>query len=263
MSTLDQEYKELILLSKQYLLQTYQIEEPEQKNPEWIVSEIETYNYFKTYALRNKSQANQKIIEKKVETQPKPNNLNSPAPTPKPNLEFKQQVQNEHKPDTQHTLVKPAIVADAPLEAPKKEVEKNRQFELEPTKATVPHDLTDIRKIIHDICPRQIILDEISLAYPQIIIISDNAENRIQTFLNNFSKAIDLELGPSKILSSKKYLEMPNFPDLKMIIQTVNLPNLKRDGIRHLEVFDLHKFLNNPELKSGLWESTKNTLTNG
>lgn len=263
MNTLNQEYKELITLSKQYLLQTYQNEEPEQKNPEWIVSELETYNYFKTYALQNKNLAKPKNLEKKEETHLKENNLNSPAPAPKPIPEVKQPVLSQLKQDTQDMVIKPAIVVEAASEAPKPEVEKNRQFELEPIKVAAPHDLTDIRKIIHDICPRQIILDEISLACPQIIIISDHADNRIQAFLNNFSKAIDLELGPSKILSSKKYLETADFPDLKMIIQTVNLPYLKRDGIPHLEVLDLHKFLNDPGLKPKLWESTKNTLKNG
>lgn len=259
MNTLSQEYKELVLLSKQYLLQTYQNEELEQKNPQWIVSELETYNYFKTYALRNKNQPGPKNLEKKEEIYLKPNNLSAP----KPILELKQEIPKEHKPEIQDMVLKPVNAEETPIDATKTEIEKNRQFELEPIKAAVPHDLTDIRKIIHDIYPRQIILDEISITCPQIIIISDHTENRIQAFLNNFSKAIDLELGPSKILSSKKFQSTANFPDLKMIIQTVNLPNLKLDGVRHLEVFDLHKFLNNPELKSGLWESTKNMLLNG
>ena len=255
MNSSKEDYKELISLTKQYLAQEFQ-------NQDLIVSELETYNYFKEYAIRNKSQP-KKIDLKPEEIKPIPKPLVHSVVIP-----LKQIILTEQKSEIIETpiikTIAPAeIKSEAISETPKDEPEKKRQFELEPIKAITPSDLSDIKQTVAGLFPNQIILDYIPQDAAQIIIISDHPEKQVQTFLNNFSKAIDLMLAPSKIISLNKFQATAHFPELKMVIQTTDNKITEQDGVSYLKVLDLPKFFKEPSLKAELWKLTNSKFLNG
>jgi len=256
------EYKELLSLTRQYLTLEFQNKEySEQKNQQWIVSELETYNYFKEYAIRIKNLEIKKPLEIREEIKPKQVDEYVKAMQAAP---LKQQI-IPREPVVQ--IIDTAIIeAATPLqdasEALIVEVKK-RAFELEPVKAIVQSDLTDIKKMVQELFPHQTILDHLPQNIVQIIIISDHSEKQNLIFLSNYSKAIDLLLAPSKIMTLKMFESSPFNRDLKMIIQTGNDLSNRPDGVTILQVLDLPKYFKEPALKAELWELTTSKFLNG
>jgi len=256
------EYKELLSLTRQYLTLEFQNKEySEQKNQQWIVSELETYNYFKEYAIRIKNLEIKKPLEIREEIKPKQVDEYVKAMQAAP---LKQQI-IPREPVVQ--IIDTAIIeAATPLqdasEALIVEVKK-RAFELEPVKAIVQSDLTDIKKMVQELFPHQTILDHLPQNIVQIIIISDHSEKQNLIFLSNYSKAIDLLLAPSKIMTLKMFESSPFNRDLKMIIQTGNDLTNRPDGVTILQVLDLPKYFKEPALKAELWELTTSKFLNG
>lgn len=249
------EYQELISLTKQYLAQEFQNNEYiDEKPPEWIVSELQTYNYFKEYAIQNK---NPKIKQAAVVI---------PAPVQQPRYEppvqTKQVVQPEPKIEIMETPVTNVQKPIEPTPTPVVETEKKKGFELEPIKATTPADLSDVKRLVQELFPNQIIIDSIPQNTFQVIIISDHTEKHFISFLNNYAKAIDLNLGTSKIMTSKKFQESPRLNSLKMIIQATDA-TISHDGVALLQLSDLAQYFKEPVLKLELWKLTTSKFSNG
>jgi hypothetical protein len=249
---LQKEYRELINLTKNYLLQE---NETQNSNPQWIVSELEIYNYFKNYALKNKHSGKPPQV-KLPEALLKPKDR---APLqPPPVTDALQYLGKPVNPKESHKpLELPVNSLSKTLNLPQREIEtaKNSVFQLEPLKAATKADLNDVRKIVQELFPRQLILDEIAEKEPQIVIISDNNEKYIQAFLTNFARAIDILIAPASVMSSTRFLKT-KLTGLKLVIQTADNEYVREGPHKLMHVLDVVQYLREPKLKAKLWENT-------
>jgi hypothetical protein len=260
MDSLQLEYQDLLDLTKQYLLQEHGPNYAEDtKNKKWVVSELDTYNYFKNYALQSKNvlKASQ-ISQRQEEVNLRPS---IPSSIPKSDVLIRPVEVIKQPFVLKEEIAKPQVHLSAATtpSLPKTEMEKNNRFELEPLKPATRADLNDIRKTVQEIFPRQIILDQIPNYEPQIVIISDCREKHIQAFLTNFSKAIDLNIAPSRIMSSAKFSKT-TLPELKLVIQATDNQSVVKNFPKVLNVPDVSKYFREPQLKAELWEMTKQSM---
>lgn len=257
-----EEYLHLIQQTKQYILQEYAaIENEVDKNKKWVVSDIETYHVFKDYALKNKRPTTQQaggqvmphIVKKWQETLPKlalEENFQEPIVSVKPVEITKIEVQNNF----------PAAKIEPLQPLPYTEEQPNKNgFLQEPLKPASLHDLTDIKKQVQQLFPWTKILDTIPSPDLEVIIVSDHHDKKSEIFLSNLAKAIDIRLNTCRILTSKKFSQSNNFQKLKMVIRTDPKTPLK-DKIQDVELFDIMKFITNPNDKATLWKVIENGL---
>jgi len=257
-----EEYLHLIQQTKQYILQEYAaIENDVDKNKKWVVSDLETYHVFKDYALKNKKPTSQQapscamphILKKSEETLPKfgyKENFQEHIVNVKPAISTKIEVQNNFS--------TPKIEPAQPLPYIEEQPNKN-SFLQEPLKPASLHDLTDIKKQVQHLFPWTKILGTIPSPDLEVIIVSDHNDKKSAIFLSNLAKAIDIRLKTCRILTSKKFLESNNFQKLKMVIRTDPKIPLK-DEIQDVELFDIMKFITNPNDKATLWKVIENGL---
>ena len=254
-----EEYLYLIQQTKQYILQEYAVIENEgDKNKKWVVSDLETYHVFKDYALKNKKPTSQQasgqimphILKQWQETLPKSTlekKFEENIVSEKPAISTKIEVQNN--------FPTPKI---EPLPHIEEQSNKN-SFLQEPLKPASLHDLTDIKKQVQQLFPWAKILDTIPSPDLEVIIVSDHNDKKSELFLSNLAKAIDIRLKTCRILTSKKFLQNNNFQKLKMVIRTDPKTPLK-DKIQDVELFDIMKFITNPNDKATLWKIIENGL---
>lgn len=255
-----EEYLHLIQQTKQYILQEYDtIENEVDKNKKWVVSDLETYHVFKDYALKNKKPTSQQsgcqvmpqVLKKGQETLPKLAIEKSfQEHLVKPPISTNAQVQNNF-PTAKIELEQPIAYIE---EQPNK-----NSFLQEPLKPTSLHDLTDIKKQVQQLFPWTKILDTIPSPELEVIIVSDHKDKKSEIFLSNLAKAIDIRLKTCRILSSKKFLQSNHFQKLRMVIRTDPKTPLK-DEIQDVELFDIMKFITNPNDKATLWKVIENGL---
>lgn len=251
------EFQHLIQQTKEYLLQEYAASD--EKNNKWIVTDLETYNIFKDYAVRNKKQPQQQQLHAK------------PAPLPMPaekvitqNVapQIETEIQIPATPSVTNSItpfVKPASIPE-PIKIDKGfDSDPKQKFQLEPLKLKAKQDLNDVKKLVHELFPRQTIIDTIPTGEAEVVIISDLNDKKSEIFLSNLAKAIDIQLKTCKILSSKKFLEYSHFEQLKMIIKTSPALEIKNE-VHTLDLFDLTTYFTEPAKKAELWKTIENAL---
>lgn len=246
-----EEYLQLIQQTKQYILQEYvALENEGEKNKKWVVSDLETYQVFKDYALKHKKQAGYQATPQILKQPTEALQKFAPKENPISQIEISKPVEIPK--------IAPKTESLTPLLSVEEQTSKNI-FIQEPLKPASLHDLTDIKKHVQQLFPRQLILDNIPSADLEVIIISDHNDKKSELFLSNLAKAIDIRLKTCRILSSKKYFAISNFQKLQMIIRTDSKVPLKED-IKDVELFDIMKFITNPTDKAALWKEIENGL---
>lgn len=218
MSTIKEQYAELLTLTRQYLLQNYEAKATK-------ATDLESFTYFKHSAKQQREQQ-----ERNPQTPPQKTAASHPPivakqelPTPSPALP-KQQLNKETTP---HPVIQPKKKEAAPLpfsnstsfaensktSPPEKktvtEASENSKafFQLAPLTPATALDLSDIRQIVTERFPSQKIIDEIprdtavkrkisaSNASPiEMLIFAFSQDPKQQAFLSNVANAINLML---------------------------------------------------------------------
>ncbi len=249
MKTIKEEYLE-ILKSAKNLISEQMTDELDQNAPKWIVSELTTYNYFKSLAIQNKQKPikqNEKKVEVPVQKVAVPY-----APPLNPYVKEVQEIKTIPVEAPKETEVK---AAPLPLE-PK----TNQALELHPIGIAPLHDLNDIRKIVEKVLPTEIILDHIPSSNPEVLVISNGVDKFEEALLLNFTRAIDICIAPAKLIFVNKY-SPEDFPNLKMIIQSDENQNIQiNPSTRLLKINYLSELFKEPRLKAKLWDETKHVF---
>ena len=263
MTSLQQRYTELLALTKSYLQQEY-------SPTDRILSEPETFSYFKTYALQRQNtktqqsapsaptpiNAVQKIavpasVRPPIANLPKP--AANPIVPPRENIEvpksdksdFNKAVTSPRTPNQENTSAQSPITGAFKLESP----------------APLPQtDFSALRTIINEKLPHVRLLDQLpddteakKLAniwtqekkIPQVLILSFDEAPKHQAFLANIAKALEVHGIDTQVASAAK-LEREN--EWQKLFHSIELK---------LVVAGSSGFYNLPELQKHYREGTK------
>lgn len=273
MTSLQQRYTELLALTKTYLQQEHSLTDR-------ILSESDTYSYFKNYALQSqkaKSQQNSPSPAIVANTAPK---MASPAHARTPITDLPQpttiQAAKAHenievrtdKSDFNKTVTVPLSPAPTNKTPPKPEKTENSSeqtsvtgfFKLEFPSALPQTDFSDLRTIIQQKLPNVRLLDQLpddteakkmasiwsqEKKIPQVLILSFDDVPKHQAFLSNIAKALEIHGIDAKVANAAK-LEREN--EWQKLLQSKELK---------LVIAGSSGFYNLPELQKNYREGTK------
>lgn len=244
MKTTKEEYLDILQSAKNYIFEQINPEH-EEGRPRWVVSELESYNYFKNLAIQNKQKSVthcEKIVEVPVQKM-----------TPIYTAPIKA---------IQVTETTPVVQASKAVEVKSlpEESKTKQPLELHAMGIAPLQDLSDIRKVVEKVLPNEIILDHIPTSNPEILIISNTSNTFYEALLVNFARAIDICIARARFIPSKKY-KAANFPSLKMVIQSGEDPTIELPAfIRLLKINSISELFDKPELKQKLWDETKHVF---
>lgn len=282
----------LSALLRLYLSQEHQ---PGQR----LYSDRETFEYFKTYALRKKGipPLSPPPVQKEI-----PQPLSPPVKTtPSSLLDKKETSLAPQKVETATLAPILQKTEFTPEPKEKKTAPKEKSFDhfvLEPMGKADPIDLSSVRKKLADLFPAMVTTDYIpddreaklkrfmwekESIIPQVAVLSFNAPPKHEAFLNHLVEAIEKFGLTSKIINAHKIEEdgqweqLLNHEDLRLTIASdygINaLPTLlkyHREVPKQAQHFlhktplfllsDLSFYLKEPSLKSSLWKALKEIL---
>lgn len=281
---LDQEYCELIALTKLYLLQEYQ-------GGDWKYSEEESYAYFKELAKRSSPPIEKKappVAAPPVETKAPPPIETKAPPVVAPPVETKAPpVETKAPPHIEAKAPPPVEIKTPPIEtkAPPP-AEKKAVAIVEPVKPVETVDFSDIQKILQARFPALALLPhppddrEARLGKKttaaEVVILSFDKQTPL--FLKNMAIAIQQELGSAAVVSAQRIESEKGWEKLlrenppKLIISTdYGLYTLQEamqfyrevpkqakyflGNIPLLLLTDLSLYIKEPKLKPTLWRA--------
>ena len=225
--------KELASLTKRYLIQ-------EHDRGDWIMTDSTTYNFFKGYALQKRT------------TPP------TAAITPKPTIVPPPQVASPKKPLPPKAPPPPKEIAQP---APK----SDPVFTLAPPPAKPTDDFADIREVLATKVPHQTILEappddsnakQIRQQWkdrhkePEIVILDISQSPQQRAFLRNLTTALDLCLGPARLISAED--PRRDHPKLRLVLGPQGSEN---STAQHLELGNLDRFFQDPQQKAEFWKT--------
>jgi len=262
-----------------------------------VFSDSENYAYYKNYALQGKQAV-------KENPQPKPS---------EPLVTTKQTKSSPvYNPPTKDIVSQPVAIEKiatelkAPLpsvkQTEKKEVlptNKNQGLNLEPLVKINETDLADIKKLMVEKYPSQVILDDIPsdqaakthsrhynghLKVEEVVILSFNENTKQVDFLDNLARAISTMIAPCAVISANRiefelgWQDFLNHQNLKRVIATYyglsgseELRNHFKEQNKNAKTFlgniplmllsDISIYFQNPHLKANLWYEIKQFLS--
>jgi hypothetical protein len=277
MTSIEEEYKELLNLTKTHILQNFSLEE-------WMLTDQNTFSFFKSYSpprpqplfplVSSKPQRLHTTQEKELSIK---ENFAIPI-NKKETKETKETKDNEGK----------------------KEFSKEKfSFTLEPMQLATEIDLKEIHKLVKDHFPSMIIIEnplqdeeakrvnrtqQKTTTTPAVIILSFNETAISKKFLENIAKAIQLRIAPALVLPAHKieqenaWERMLQSKELRLVISPdygiYTLPKFMRhykespkQGKRFLGniplflLSDISLYLKEPTLKPQLWKALKEMLS--
>ncbi|MCB1111037.1 MAG: hypothetical protein H7A37_07650 [Chlamydiales bacterium] len=273
MTSLKQQYKQLLEQTQSFLLQEYACRDS-------VMTTDSDYAYFKEYFLKTRQQPKPAAPLPSMSTPipattPKPKVAVKPSPLPSPSLAVKEE-------KAEPTLPPPS--------------EAKKGVSLEPMPAAAGADLKEIRKIIsekfphiklHDNPPDDSEAKQRSqrLRAPEVVFLSFHEPQEQALFLGKVCRAVDQQLAPAviypadKINKQNKWEAMLAMKQLSLIVATDvgihSMPKLKElyressnkmhrylGGVPLLLLPDLTIYLKQPELKRSLWKALQQLLKN-
>lgn len=218
------ELQHIIALTKLHISQEY-----DAKN--WVTTDSETYEYYKTFASKKRTTP---IIKPPVSPIPV-------APRPKP---------------------------IAPKPSPQKKLPpKSTPIERETLPSAPKTEFADFKKIISMHFPNEKILNfvpddtlakEIASKWkkqaipPEVVILNTTTSPQEKLFLENVARAIEIHFFPAAVLSPEEF--KPN-DALKLVIGNETQPSFPS-----LKIEPVANYLKNPQQKAKLWQDLKSTL---
>lgn len=284
MSSFKNQLAELAQLAQLYLLQ-------EHSSKDWIISEPQSYAYFKKLASQSKPAAQSTQVQQAV-TPPRPV-VSSPPPPPKsalpaqPKMPVAQEIAKPPVPQVQKPM--PPAVKDEPKESPKKTVKQSEFFAPDPMEPSAGIDLSDMRHAVTERLPGMALIDAIpddaqaklikngkTKRAPHVIVLSASSE----ILMTNLTKAIDITLAPAAMLDPVKidkengWEALLKEEHLRLLLITQQdlqkfpaLANLYRDdpskGCAYLGTVQViilaatGSYTKDPTLKQALWNTLK------
>jgi len=248
MSSVHEDYMALLVAAKQFLLEEF-------KRDQWFTTTPETYHYFKTLA-----------VQKQVQTQtPRPVPVNNIAPaqaqplpkshySPLPPAPPASAVGVAAKP----IVTPPPVLKTEPkiqLESLKDVEQESKVFQLSPLLMPKEIDLSDFKKIVAQIAPLQMIVDQPLTDSPEVLIVCGNEPPEQQAFLKNIAQAINLTIASAVVISSQRLEHATRSPKLRFIIGSTF--EKQKEGIKYLQLHDIALYLNAPEKKALLWKEIR------
>lgn len=223
--TIKEEFARLALDLKEHMAQEY-------ASGEWIGSDADTFHFFKQLALQNKH-PQQQIKAPPHHSPPVKNVVHAVIKAP-PTI-------SEKTPEPIKVESVPDIKKEVKVE--EKQATLKKGFQPTPMTPIAPHDLSDIRKIVHENYPHFTIIDKVPSGTPEVLLIVQEDS----PFMSHLARAIDILLAPAAILRN-----VPPYT-AKLVISTRPLE------IPHLLV-DPTLYLKDPLQKVYLWKKIKDNL---
>ncbi|NGX41942.1 MAG: hypothetical protein K940chlam7_00216 [Chlamydiae bacterium] len=246
----NEDFADLLAMTEIHLLQEY-------SRKDWLLTDRETYEYFKEFSSKNR---------------PAPSAQKAPKAPPPPVIPKSPAIQKPPPPPR-----KPIPPKKPTPEAPKPEQKKepltsSTPIELHPPSSPKAAEFADIHKILTTKVPSQKIIDSIpddthakSVLNQwqkkdqnlEVIILCSDKETSHLTFLANLAKAIEVHFCSASVISTKdqKLEQLLNTPELKLVICTEkNVTSLGDSKAPILRLQDLEEYLKDPQLKAGLWK---------
>jgi hypothetical protein len=290
---LKEQYAELLALAQQYLLQ-------EHSRGDSLIADPQTYVFLKQTANKPKTTS---------QTAQTPN-IPFKNPVAAPKIASQQVIKESLPPKTSPKFAPHASIQkneEVPLPSEKISKEKtpnlstvgiSKSFALEPLPAAPIEDFNDLRKLILERFPAQMILDQIpsdeearqTFSFSkhiqpetEVIILFNEESPSQNAFLANLNKAIHKLLAPSILLFAgpleiqSAWEEILNKKELKLIIASEalvqSLQKLKqhytKNGSQHflgnipsMVLADYTRYFKEPQLKQELWNQLSLLLKN-
>jgi len=244
--TTQEQFAELIALTQLHITQEY-------AKSDWINSDTETVQFFKGL---------KKAVSKPIVELPKPPISKKPM------------------------IVKEESAPKITEEKPKAQPIKPSKFELEPVQEVTQVDFNEMRQILAQHFPQQVVLDEIpnhneakaSFLIPEVVVLALNENAKYHAFLSNLSKAINRQIAPAELLSAQVWEKGENWEEflksekLRLVIVSdrtlhalPNLMKLYRENAKMAKQYlgrvpvqllpDIGVYFQRPQLKVDLWKA--------
>lgn len=217
---------------------------------EWTVSDPETYEVLKEFAMKNRPKAKAAIARPASPPPIKPAPKPMVRPKPRPKV-----VQKKEEP-------KPEVRVEA------------TKIEREPMAAAAPAEFGDIKKIllekgqkIQEEVPEDTEAVKISQQWKHdteirdVVVLTFGSQGSHKTFLRNLTKAIDLCIAPASLVPPEAVKETEG---VKLVIAEENnlkgsplFPILEKEKISIVFLENIEEYLQNPKLKQELWSQIK------
>lgn len=285
MTAPQEQFSQLLAITKNYLLQEHSINER-------ILAETETYSFFRALAIQNQKKQEPKPIIKETTRHalnPPPQNQTIINRLP---LKEESQPLNPPTQKVENEQIKP-LVEKPPV--PKENIAPSTKLKLDLTATAPATDFNELRKIIKEKLPHLHLIDQLPddseakmLAKSwsnekkpaQVLILSFDEPPKHQLFLANIAKALQL-FGFHAVIANPMKIEWQQTlqsKDLKLIVagsagfhSLTELQKLHREDPRQgrhyigdqqlLLLSDISFYLKEPALKPSLWKALKELLT--
>lgn len=286
MTSLSDQYLELIALTEFFLLQNF-------SRDQRLFSSQENYEFFKQLA-QVKGPHQTQPLQHRTPVQQKPNAAVAYQPVQAAETVKKEPVTPLHEAPKQIMPVKVEEKESEKeiIQAPQKQGQLKPSLELDPLVKSLPIDLSDIRNIMMEKFPHQKIIDsppndelakKISNAWsqeikiPPILILSLNESPMHKAFLENLATALTIYFGEAKffLMDDLECVKIFNSKDLRFIIanrQTISASSELNKHYREAEgksfinqiplflLSDTQAYLKEPRLKATLWKALSEFL---